>query len=370
MACCDRFDRNPLKPLFTAIKNSWVTYKRRDFSYILPISPFSAGSKRLNHLTIALHSVSIALCLADFIILNLLTSNLLFPLWTLALGNVLNTFALTLSFYFVLMISVHISLFSPFLRPSKFQFLERAHFRALCTSIIQKSLSIPILFSLSPVLLLYLMLCLFIMGNSPTLYFRPNLAAFHDFHLHLTQIIIPRLLDRFHGFKSKEWVLQFVYLLFNAVILDEYIMKKNSPHRTRVSFIGMLGGDDVGKVLKRTKDLEAMHVTLSQHGTMDRGMFALNSKSWNDAVDDPNAERLEAKVSDITMHFKYLLWVLYPFHLLLFWIYILCHGNDSFTTKTSYLVAMALIQCLFVAVSSLDLNVTFESILNLYFNGK
>ena len=352
MACCDRCDRNWLKPLFTAIKHANIARKKKDFSYVLPI-PFTAESKRLNYLTIALHSVSLTLCLADFTILNILSSNRLFPLWTLPLGNVLNCFALTLSFYFVMMLSVHISLFSPFLTRSKIRYLEKSHFISLFKSMLSKSIIFPVLFSLSPVLMLNTMLWLFILGNSPRLYFKPNLVAFHDFHLHLDQRVVPRLLRRFRGYKSREWVLEFVYLLFNAVILDEYIMKKNSPHRTRVSFIGMLGGDDAGKVLKRVnKDLDAMHVTLSQNKSLDRGLLDLNAKSWDDAAGDPETENVDESVSEITDHLKYLIVVLYPFHILLFWIYILFNCNDSFTVNLWYIVAMAVIQCVFCAVSS------------------
>jgi len=338
------------------MRNANTLRKKRDFAYLLPVSNLTIDSRRLNlnHVAILLHSLSIALCLTDCVMVNLLTSNTLFPLWTLPLGNVLNCFVVTISLYFLLMMAVHISLFSQFLVPSNFKYLHWTHFRSLVRSMVSKSVLFPVLFSLSPLLMLYLTLWLFLCGNSPSLYFKPNLIGFHDFHLHLHRVVIPRLQRRLDGYKSRQWVRHFVYLLFNAVILDEYIMKKNSPHRTRVSFIGMLSGDDTAKALKRVdKDLDAMNVTLLQNGTLNRGMLDLNAKSWDEAANDPESEtfNFDESVSEIKHHFEFLVLVLYPFHLILYWLYLTANGNHSFELDTTWLIVTAMVQWLFCVVS-------------------
>eukprot|EP01084_Bolivina_argentea_P213096 362046_1 len=115
---------------------------------------------------------------------------------------------------------------------------------------LSKSILFPIIFCISPLLLLNILLLIFIFGNSPKLYFTPNMQTFHSFYLYINHTLIPSLKHKLNcNFNNKihisnEWIEQFVYLLFNCAILNEYItkIKHSTKHSQRVSFVNFLAG--------------------------------------------------------------------------------------------------------------------------------
>lgn len=170
-------ERNWLKPLFTALQNSTKIYATKDYSYILPITP-TANSKSLNYLVIFFHIILIIIAIFDIIYINIFATNYLFPLWTISFYNHLNIFLITFLIYIIIMFAVHISIMAPFLSPpSRLKYTDRSYWAVIIKSLLSKSILIPILFCLSPLLLLYLLLIIFIFGNSPVLYFKPNLKG-------------------------------------------------------------------------------------------------------------------------------------------------------------------------------------------------
>eukprot|EP01084_Bolivina_argentea_P031191 57733_1 len=254
------------------------------------------------------------------------------------------------------MLAVHISIMAPFLTPpSKLKYTDKEYWCVIIHSLVTKSILFPVLFSLSPLILLYLLLFIFIFGNSPIVYFQPNMKCFHDFHLHLHHLVIPQLIDTFNGNKSLLWIRQFVYLLFNCAILDEYITKKSNPQsQTRVSFVNLLAGNDVDKVLKRVSThLEDMMTMYDKYGNLNHTILQCNRKSWRNTFEWATDDTIQS-------NFQYILCVLFPFHLVLFWMYLMLNNDSAFTMDSLHIITIGGAQLLFYILATILLWIHLE----------
>mmetsp|Transcript_24364 Transcript_24364/g.39224 ORF Transcript_24364/g.39224 Transcript_24364/m.39224 type:complete len:633 (+) Transcript_24364:41-1939(+) len=322
MAGCDR---NLLRPVFTALNNSSKIWHIKDYSYLLPVtSIYVAHPVSLNYVAIGAHIICVAIVIADFVYINIFASNHLFFLYTLSVANdALNVFAITATLATLVMFAAHVMIMSPFLFPlSRLKYADRTYWLLILKSFVLKSVVTCTLFSISPLLLLYLVLCAFIVGNAPTHYFKPNMQAFHDFHVYLHQVIIPDLLRHLNGSGySRRWVHQFAYLLFNCMILDEYLAKKAAPqNQSRVSFINMLAGNDVDKLLHRVKQsLQTLMHAYNEHGGCTLPTLRLNHESWTTSTHAWFS--VQQSRQRILYNFKFLIGVVYLAHLALFWTY-------------------------------------------------
>ena len=179
--------------------------------------------------------------------------------------------------------------------------------------------------------------------------------------------MIPGLIDRFNGYKSSEWIKKFVYLLFNCAILDEYMLKKNCPTKTRVSFVNILAGNDVDKVLKRvSNELENMMQSYCKYGNANQSLTNNNAKSWLECNDlmfcnNDNSNRRQSMTQNVSnttnkngtiqYNFQYILCAVYPLHLLLFWMYFVFNNNDNFNYNVSSFIIIGLAQFVFCILS-------------------
>eukprot|EP01084_Bolivina_argentea_P260043 439022_1 len=354
--------RHWMKPLFTSIQNSINLYQTSDYTYVLPIP--SSESISLNYLTIILHIILIILSVSDVFYINIFATNNYFPLYTISFYNTLPVFILTFLLYILMFFAIHVSIISPFLfPPSQLKYTDKEYWCIIIKSFISKSVLFAILFSISTLTLLYILLFIFILGNTPINYFKPNMQSCHQFHLHLNHSVIPQLVNRFNDYKSSQWSKQFVYLLFNCAILDEFITKKNSSmspttnqhSKSRVSFVNLLAGIDADKVLNRvSNDLEYILQLYNKYGTFNKYILDCNIKSWN------NCHKLINNYDQIRYNFQYILYVLFPFHLLLFWIYIIFNNDDKFIIDSTSIIIIAIIQFIFYIVCILLLYIGFE----------
>ena len=180
-------------------------------------------------------------------------------------------------------------------------------------------------------------------------------------------------MKRFNGNKSLEWVRKFAYLLFNCAILDEYIMKKTCPHiKGRVSFVNLLAGNDVEKVLKRVStELENMISLYIKYGNLNQALLINNAKSWlmestdymfnggsptNNPRENNHRNANGGGKSQIKYNFQYILYGLYPFHLILFWIYFIFNNNPNNFYDNVDLINVIIVGCaqfVFCIISSL-----------------
>ena len=346
MAC----NRNWLRPLFKAIHNTFELYKHNDHSYILPAA---TSNHSLNILSIILYTILLMTALAETIYINNYATTMLFPLYTLSIANCINIFIITLSLFALILFLSHLCVIAPYITPpSKLKYTDKSYWIVLCKSFCSKTLAMPILFSLSPLLSLCILFILFILGNSPILNFCPNIKAFHHFHLHLHNNVMPKLHQQFKGQKeqkSSQWIQRFVHMLFNCIILDEFMMKKNAPPRleSRLSFVNVMAGNDAEAVMKRvSKHLEQMIKNYDENNCCD---VEANARSWNENYRQMNAHVTKARIG---YNLIWILTILYPFHLCLFWLYFLCNFDRSFAFNMRNIIIIGSAQCSFYIVSS------------------
>ena len=171
-----RCDRNWLKPLFQAIQGTKHIMETHDYNYILPL-PSSSKSKSLNYLTIIVHIIIILIVLFDIVYSNIFGFKYYFPLIIMPIYNKINTFLITSIIFIILLLTVHISIISPFLSPSKIKYTEKSYLIIIFKSFSFKTILFIILFSISPLLIIYYFLILFILGNTPTFLFKPNMKG-------------------------------------------------------------------------------------------------------------------------------------------------------------------------------------------------
>ena len=142
-------------------------------------------------------------------------------------------------------------------------------------------------------------------------------------------------------------------------------MKKNCPTKTRVSFVNILCGNDVDKVLKRVAvELENMIQSYSKYGNVSQSLINNNAKSWIQGElmfstnnDNNNTSRINQKVCNgiqkIQYNFQYISCAVYPLHLLLFWMYFGFNNNTNFEIDFIHFLIVGSSQFVFCILSSL-----------------
>lgn len=155
------------------------------------------------------------------------------------------------------------------------------------------------------------------------------------------------------------------------------MLKKNCPTKTRVSFVNMMAGNDVDKVLKRVaNELENMMQNYMKYGHANQALINNNAKSWlqcNDLMFGPqNSNNMQStqrnsnnpinKTEAIQYNFQYILCAVYPLHLLLFWMYFIFNNNTNFNGNVTSFIIIALCQFMFIVISSLVIFVSMYCI--------